>query len=59
MTSYVTPLDNACMLTLHPGKKMAHFKKYWSKSLQVDVEALLQEKVCTYMSLLKLKLTNT
>ena len=36
---------------LHPGKKMAHFKKYWDASLQDDVIELVQMKVynlCNY-----------
>jgi hypothetical protein len=33
------------ILVLHPNKKMSHFKKYWSVAPQVDVKALLQEKV--------------
>ncbi|KAF8069902.1 hypothetical protein FPV67DRAFT_1399969, partial [Lyophyllum atratum] len=29
-------------MLLHPGKKMSHFKKYWSKDLQVDVHNLVE-----------------
>ena len=33
---------------LHPEKKMSHFKKYWSKTLQANVLMLLEAKVCSF-----------
>lgn len=35
-------------IVLHPGKKMLHFKKYWSPELQAEVYNLLKIKVCCH-----------
>ena len=43
---YYEIVANNLALVLHPGKKMAHFKKYWEVSLQKDVIELVLNKVC-------------
>jgi hypothetical protein len=37
---------NIMHVVLHPGKKMAHFKKYWPKDALKDVLNTIQKKVC-------------